>query len=99
MTRGGTTTIPELAAIRAGGPRIKSFVAKHGERSAGIFARALCASFSDPDRFVTFLETEPDSSDPVEACAILRRIGRDAAPLVPELIAAYYMGHVIDQCV
>jgi hypothetical protein len=98
MIRGGTTTIPELEALRASGPRIKRFVESHGERSAGIFARALRASFADPLRFVSFLESEPESSDPVEACAILRRIGRDAAPLVPELISTYYVKTWIDRC-
>lgn len=93
-----TAEIPELRALRASGQRIKRFVELHGERSVGIFARALGASFSEPGRFVNFLLNEPQSNEPIEACAILRRVGRSAAPLVPEIISTYYWGHWVDKC-
>jgi hypothetical protein len=87
----------ELEAIRTQAAKIKRFVARHGERSARIFARALAASFRGPERFTEFLISEPDEDEPVEACTIVRALGRQAASLVPLLISGYYRNCWIDR--
>jgi hypothetical protein len=86
----------EFEQIGACAPRIKSFVAKHGERSSLIFARALAASFNGSHRSVTFVLNERPTDDPTEACAIVRALGHEAASLLPQLVRTYYCQHLID---
>jgi hypothetical protein len=88
---------PEFEAIRLQAPKIKRFVARHGERSARIFARALRASFHGPQQFADFVLSEPQADEPAEACLIVRAIGYDAAALLPQLIATYYCRPTVDR--
>jgi hypothetical protein len=92
-----TLAPPELEAIRLQAPKIKSFVARHGERSARIFARALGASFRGSAPFREFLLSEPACDDPAEACLIVRALGYNAAALLPQLIASYYCTPHVDR--
>jgi hypothetical protein len=87
----------ELLALRRGAPRIKAFVARHGERSITVFAQALEASFKDPERLTHFLLTAPLRDDPAEACRIVRSIGFSAAALLPQLVASYYCKTMVDR--
>jgi hypothetical protein len=90
---------PEFEALRLQAPKIKRFVARHGERSAWIFARALQASFRGPQRFADFLLSEPGADEPAEACLIVRALGYNAAALLPELISSYYCRPYVDRTV
>jgi len=87
----------ELEAIRRQAPRIKRFVARHGERSSHIFARALKASFSGPQSFAAFLTAGPNVQERIEACLIVRSLGHNAAALLPQLIASYYCRPYVDR--
>ncbi|MHB8146559.1 MAG: hypothetical protein ACYDGM_04765 [Vulcanimicrobiaceae bacterium] len=89
--------IAELDQIRSNSTRIKDFVARHGERSASIFARALSASFQPSDEFLRRLIDAPRSDDFAEACSIARAVGRDAAALLPQLVLSYYHPVRIDR--
>lgn len=95
--KGLVMTEPQLQAIRRQGPKIKQFVARHGERSSQIFARALRASFSGPKAFAAFVFSEPDPRERIEACLILRALGYDAAALLPQFISSYYCRTRIDR--
>jgi hypothetical protein len=88
---------PELEAIRRQAPKIKQFVARNGERSSQIFARALKASFSGPQAFAEFLLAEPEPRERIEACLIVRALGYNAAALLPQLIASYYCRPHLDR--
>lgn len=87
----------ELEAIRRQAPKIKRFVARHGERSSYIFARALKASFAGPHAFSAFLLGEPEPAERIEACLIVRALGYNAAALLPQLIASYYCRPHVDR--
>lgn len=92
-----TLAPPELEAIRRQAPKIKRFVARHGERASYIFAHALKASFNGPHAFSAFLLGEPEAGERIEACLIVRALGYNAAALLPQLIASYYCGPHIDR--
>lgn len=87
----------ELEAIRRQAAKIKRFVARYGERSSHIFARALQASFSGPEPFAAFVAGEPYPGERIEACLIVRALGFNAAALLPELIASYYCRPHVDR--
>jgi len=87
---------PEFEAIRSQASRIKSFISRHGERSAVIFERGLAASFSEPARFLQHLLSEPPADEVPEACAIIRSLGYAAAALLPYLVATYYGANGLD---
>ncbi len=80
----------EFEHIRDHSSQIKKFVARHGEHSAMIFARALTASSKQGDEYFRFLVGAPRDDDFDEACQIVRSIGRDAAALLPQLVFTYY---------
>jgi len=90
---------PEFEALRIQAPKIKRFVARHGERSAEIFARALRASFRGPRQFADFLTSEPFADEAAEACLIVRALGYNAAALLPQLISSYYCRPNVDRTV
>lgn len=87
----------EFEAIRRQAPKIKCFVARHGERSARIFARALRACFRGPSQFAEFLTSEPAGDEAVEACVIVRSLGYRAAALLPQLVTSYYCRSYFDR--
>lgn len=87
----------EFEAIRRQAPKIKRFVARYGERSSHIFARAVKASFHGPEAFAEFLLAEPDPGERIEACLIVRALGYNAAALLPQLIASYYCRPFVDR--
>jgi len=86
----------ELRAIRTNARRIKGFVAKHGEKSAAIFAQALAAG-SDPKRMVAFLLTAPVEDHALGAFQIVRALGPHAAALLPVLVSTYYSDPIVDR--
>ena len=88
---------PELEAIRVQAPKIKRFVARYGERSSNIFARALAASFHGPREFAQFVTCGGDTDERIEACLIVRALGYNAAALLPQLIATYYCRSQCDE--
>ena len=87
----------EFGQIRSNSSRIKSFVARHGEHSAMIFARALTASFKPEDEFLRYLMGAPRGDEFSEACEIVRSVGRDAAALLPQLVFSYYHHSQLDR--
>ncbi|MBV8433419.1 MAG: hypothetical protein JO029_03960 [Candidatus Eremiobacteraeota bacterium] len=87
----------ELESLRRQAPKIKRFVARHGEGSALIFAAALRASFSGPSQFTSFLLSQPPCNDAAEACLIVRALGYNSAALLPQLIASYFRTPRVDR--
>ena len=88
---------PAFAAIRLHGERIKRFVARHGERSALIFSRALAASLKEPEQRSVFLRSQPVQDEIFEADAIVCAIGTKAAALLGPLVETYYRTPRIDR--
>lgn len=86
----------EFAHIREQSSQIKQFVARHGEHSAMIFARALTASSKHGDEFFRYRSGAPRDDDFDEACEIVRSVGRDAAALLPQLVFTYYHRSQLD---
>ncbi|HUZ48644.1 MAG TPA: hypothetical protein VMW12_02750 [Candidatus Dormibacteraeota bacterium] len=89
--------IAEFDRIRRNSIRIKAFVARHGERSALIFARALSPSFQKEREFQERLVGVGRDDEFEEACAIVRAVGQDAASLLPQLVRGYYHPQKIDR--
>ena len=87
----------EFEHIRENSAEIKQFVARHGEHSAMIFARALTASFKPEDEFLRYLMGAPRGDEFSEACEIVRSVGRDAAALLPQLVFSYYHHSQLDR--
>ena len=87
----------EFEHIRENSLQIKGFVARHGEHSAMIFARALKASFQPEDEFLRYLMGAPRDDEFNEACKIVRSVGREAAALLPQLIFSYYHRTQLDR--
>lgn len=97
-SRPSDVIVAEFDRIRCNSTRIKAFVARHGERSALIFARALSASFQNEREFLKcYLVGARRDDEFAEACAIVRVLGQNAASLLPQLVIHYYHRQKIDR--
>ncbi len=89
--------VAEFERIRGNSTRIKAFVARYGERSALIFARALSPSFQSEREFRERRAVPGRDAGLEEARSIVRAVGRDAAALLPQLVRGYYHPQRIDR--
>lgn len=76
--------------------QIKAYVKRYRERSSQLLAMAARTLENDlraKHDLLQFARSREELRDTLE---LLRRVGPDAAPLLPEIITAYYGGHFID---
>lgn len=75
---------------------IKAYVKRYRERSPQLLAIA-AGTFENGERarrqLSLFARSREEMRDTLD---LIRRVGPDAAPLLPEIVTAYYGGRIID---